>query len=109
MPYSESLAERIRQVLGRRRGLQEREMFGEIGFLLKGNMYVGVWKDSLIARIGPAHYSAALGQPHVAQFDITGRPMNGWVLIGPEGIDDEPALRRWIYQAVEFVSTLPAK
>src|SRR5918999_549206 len=28
-------------------------MFGGVGFLLQGNMLVGVWKDSLIVRLGP--------------------------------------------------------
>ena len=28
-------------------------MFGGVGFLLNGNMLVGVWKDSLIVRLGP--------------------------------------------------------
>jgi hypothetical protein len=49
MPYSESLAERIRQVLGRQRGIEEKKMFGGIGFLLSGNMLVGVWQTSLIS------------------------------------------------------------
>jgi hypothetical protein len=44
MPYSESLAERIRQTLGRRKGIEEKKMFGGVGFLLNGNMLVGVCK-----------------------------------------------------------------
>ena len=28
-------------------------MFGGVGFLLNGNMLVGVWKDSLLVRLGP--------------------------------------------------------
>ena len=54
-------------------------MFGCICFLLNGNLLVGVWKDSLIARLGPDEGEAALLEPHVRAFDITGRPMRiGW-------------------------------
>jgi hypothetical protein len=53
MAYSESLARRIRQVFGHRRGSTEKKMFGGVGFLLNGNMCVGIWKTSLIVRLGP--------------------------------------------------------
>ena len=50
MAYSEDLAGRIRQRLARRRNVEEKKMFGGVGFLLNGNMPVGVWKDSLVVR-----------------------------------------------------------
>jgi TfoX/Sxy family transcriptional regulator of competence genes len=53
MAFSESLAARIGQYLARRKSVEEKKMFGGVGFLLHGNMLVGVWKDSLIARLGP--------------------------------------------------------
>ena len=83
MVFSEELAERIRQGLARRKGIEEKKMFGGIGFLLNGNILVGVWKDSLIVRLGPDEGDEALLEPHVRAFDITGKPMKGWVLVGP--------------------------
>jgi TfoX/Sxy family transcriptional regulator of competence genes len=109
MPYSESLAARIRKVLSRKKGLAEKKMFGGVGFLLSGNMCVGVWKDSLIARVGPEQYEEALQEPFVNEFDITGRPMKGWVLVASEGIEDEDQLQEWIQRAVVFAGKLPAK
>ncbi len=53
MAFSEALAERIRQALARRKNIEEKKMFGGFGFLLNGNMLVGVWKDSLCVRLGP--------------------------------------------------------
>jgi TfoX/Sxy family transcriptional regulator of competence genes len=109
MAFNEVLAERIRQRLARRKSVEEKKMFGGIGFLLHGNMLVGVWKDSLIARLGPDNYDDALLEPHVREFDITGRPMKGWVLIDSEGIQDDEQLKEWIERAMWFVRTLPAK
>lgn len=109
MAYSRLLAERIRRHLGGHSGIEEKKMFGGVGFLLDGNMCVGVWHDSLIARLGPDQAAAALNEPHVGELDITGRPMKGWVLIAPEGIDEDHELNRWIERAVTFVGTLPAK
>jgi TfoX N-terminal domain len=109
MAYSESLAGRLRDALARRKGIVEKKMFGGVGFLLDGNMLVGVWKDSLIARVGPEQAAEALREPDVADFDITGRPMNGWVLVGPDGIDTDDLLSTWVERALRFVRTLPPK
>jgi len=92
-----------------KKSISEKKMFGGIGFLLNGNMCVGVWKDSLIARVGPDQYEAALEQPFVREFDITGRAMKGWVLVTSEGLADDDSLKEWIDQAAAFVSKLPKK
>jgi TfoX N-terminal domain len=109
MAFDEVLAERIRQRLARRKNVEEKKMFGGIGFLLNGNLLVGVWKDSLIARVGPEGYEDALLEPHVREFDITGRPMRGWVVVGPEGVEDDDQLTDWIGRATRFVRALPAQ
>lgn len=84
-------------------------MFGGIGFLLHGNMLVGVWKTSLIARLGPQGAAAALREEHVREFDITGRPMQGWVMIDPDGLESDAELAMWLQRSHDFVKTLPKK
>ncbi len=84
-------------------------MFGGVGFLLAGNMLVGVWKDSLIVRLGPDEGDEALKEPHVRPFDITGRPMKGWVLVQPAGVADDDLLSDWVQRALTFVGTLPGR
>src|SRR6185436_5568631 len=108
MAFSESLALRTRQALSRL-GIAEKKMFGGVGFLLHGNMCVGIWKNSLIVRIHPENYEDALKEEHVQEFDITGRPMKGWVLVEPDGIETDGQLNHWIERSLAFVSTLPAK
>ena len=109
MAYSESLARRIRHVIGRRRNVTEKRMFGGVGFMLNGNMCVGVWKDSLIVRLGPEQAAVALAEPHVVEFDITGRAMKGWAMVEPEGLETDEQLSDWIQRAEDFVQTLPMK
>ena len=109
MAFNEALAERIRKQLARRKHVEQRKMFGGVGFLLGGNLLVGVWKDSLVVRLGPDEGDEALKEPHVKEFDITGRPMKGWVLVELEGVEDEDQLGNWIRRAAAFVGTLPAK
>ncbi len=109
MPYSESLASRVCQIASCNRGIVERKMFGGIGFLLHGNMLVGVWYTSSIARIGPTEAQTVLKEPYVMEFDLTGRPMKGWVLVQADGLETDEQLGQWIQRAVDFVETLPRK
>lgn len=109
MPYSQSLTNRVRDVFAGQRGISERKMFGGIAFLLHGNMCVGVWQTSLIVRLGLEQAAAALKEPYVAEFDVAGRPMKGWVLVEADGLDTDQQLHGWIERAVEFVETLPRK
>ena len=109
MAFDESLAARIRDALSRKTGVQEKKMFGCICFFINGNALAGVWNDRLIARLGPDEGEAALREPHVRQFDITGKPMRKWVAVEPEGVEDDDQLTDWIERAVSFVRTLPNK
>src|SRR5438552_1295893 len=81
MAFDERLADRIRGSLGRRKGLVEKKMFGGVAFLLNGNMCVGVHKSDLIVRLAPEATDAALARAHTRRFDLTGRPMKGWILV----------------------------
>ena len=109
MAFDEALAERIRKALARKKGITEKKMFGGVGFLLNGNMCVGIWKESLIVRLDPDQYEDALKEAHVSEFNITGRSMKGWVLVGPQGVATDTELKEWIGRAVKFVGTLPEK
>lgn len=109
MAASKLLVERIRHLLSRRRGITEKKMFGGICFLLNGNMLVAVWNDSLIARLGVDQAEIALTELDVREMDLTGRPMKGWVIVEPDGIDSDQQLIRWIDLSLTFVRTLPAK
>ena len=53
MPYDEGLAQRIREVFEGNTGVDEKEMFGGIAFMVEGNMCVGVVGDELMVRVGP--------------------------------------------------------
>ena len=109
MAFDESLAARIRDALARKKGIEEKKMFGGVGFLSNGNMLVGVWKKSLIVRLRTEEGVDAIREPHVKAFDITGKPMKGWILIEPEGIENDDQLKGWIGRAIKFVKALPAK
>jgi len=109
MAYDELLGIRIRAALGALPGLVEKKMFGGTGFLVNGNMACGVHKNDLIVRVGPEQYAWALAQPHTRPFDMTGRPMAGWILVEPPGCTTESALKAWVDLGLALALSLPGK
>ncbi|HET7009467.1 MAG TPA: TfoX/Sxy family protein [Anaerolineales bacterium] len=109
MAYDERLAARIRTLLVRRRGITEKEQFGGVGFLFRGNMACGVIGNDLLVRIGPEGYASALKGQHVRPFAITGKPARGWALVAPAGLRTPASLKKWVERGLEFARTLPAK
>jgi TfoX/Sxy family transcriptional regulator of competence genes len=109
MAYDDLLASRIRAQLSTLPNLVEKKMFGGIGFILQGNMACGVNKNNLIVRVGIGQYETALSRPHVRPFDMTGKPMTGWVVVEPQGYTNDAELKRWIKQGVEYAASLPPK
>lgn len=109
MAFDSALAERVRKRLGKRAGLTEKKMFGGIAFLLKGNMCCGVHREALIVRLDPGETDRALAEPHARVFDLTGRPMKGWILVEPKGLATDAELGRWIDRAAKYAGSLPAK
>ena len=109
MAYNEKLAERIRAKLKGVRGLTEKKLFGGVGFLINGNMACGVNKQDLIARLSGEDSDKALKQTHVRVFDMTGRPMKGWIVVELQGLTTDKALQTWIDKSVKFAKSLPPK
>jgi predicted DNA-binding protein (MmcQ/YjbR family) len=72
-------------------------------------MLVGVWKNSLIVRLGEEQSEIALREPHVQPFNVTGKAMKHWAMVAPDGIEQDDQLRAWIQRAVKFVAKLPGK
>jgi TfoX/Sxy family transcriptional regulator of competence genes len=109
MAHDELLAIRISAALGPLSGVEEKKMFGGVGFLVNGNMACGVHKNNMIVRVGPEKHAWALAQPHTRPFDMTGRPMSGWVEVEPPGCATESALKAWVDLGLAFALSLPGK
>ncbi len=109
MTYDEELGDRMRRHLRTKKGVVEKNMFGGIGFLFNGNMACGVHKQDLIVRLSDAAFNEAVKQPNVRIFNMTGRPMKGWIMVSKPGYDSETALKDWIDKACQHARSLPPK
>ena len=109
MAYDQQLVQRVRSLLEGVPGLVEKKMFGGIGYIVNGNMACGVNGEQLIVRMSPADYAEALTQPHVREFDLTGRSMKGWIFIQPAGVENDQDLKAWVERGLHYAQGMPPK
>jgi TfoX/Sxy family transcriptional regulator of competence genes len=111
MAYDEALAERVRELMAARPGVVERKMFGGVGWMIGGNMAVGVMRETeLVVRIEPEETEAACREPHVHEFGRAGRkPMRGFVLVEPAGVESDAELERWVDVGAARAASMPPK
>ena len=109
MAFDDALADRVRQLVSRTPGVSEKRMFGALVFLITGNMGLGIHAAELIVRINPAETDTALARSGVRIFDLSGKPMKGWLLVSSNALRSKRALASWVARGVEDARSLPGK
>lgn len=103
MAYDEHLADRVRQIFAELHVMaEEKKMMGGLCFMVNDKMCAGVSDERLMARIDPEIYQVALTRNGAHEMDFTGRPMKGFVIVEPEGIDDDEDLRSWLQLCLDY-------
>lgn len=102
MAYDEQLADRVRDGLRSTRKVEEKKMMGGLTFMVNDKMCVGIVKHDLMARIDPHAYEDALQRKGCREMNFTGRPMKGFVFVGPDGTRTGKNLSYWLGLAIAF-------
>lgn len=103
MARDTTLSDRVTDLLTRRRvAFEAKAMMGGLCFMVDDKMCLGVTGTRLMVRLDPALQDEALQHPGCAPMDFTGRPMNGFIYVHPEGHDSEAQLRHWVDLALAF-------
>ncbi len=109
MPHNEQIEKQVSDAVKNWKHTNSKKMFGGMCHLIKGNMFCGVLKNDLILRLGKESAETVLNQPHTKPFDITGKPMKGWVMVAQDGFETQEKLTAWLEMARSFALTLPPK
>ncbi|NJD91678.1 MAG: TfoX/Sxy family protein [Geobacter sp.] len=109
MAYDKILEKRIETLIAAWPDLEKKKMFGGVCYLLGGNIAFGIWQELLIVRTTPEQAGRLLQREHTRPFDITGRPMKGWLMVDPPAMATAAALEEWLATGRDFARTLPAK
>ncbi|MBW0013024.1 TfoX/Sxy family protein [Mycobacterium sp.] len=110
MAYDEHLANRIRELLGSERGVEEKRMFGGLAFLVNGNMSVAAsGQGGLLVRVPPGDTDKLLRRAHISPMVMAGREARGWLRVDAEGVKTKRQLQDWVARGVGYARGLPPK
>jgi TfoX/Sxy family transcriptional regulator of competence genes len=109
MSYSTKLEEMIDTAAKRWQSVEKKKLFGGVCWMLKGNMAFGIHKDSLIVRMDKEQGEQSLKDRNVQPFDITGKPMAGWIMVAEAGWKSTAGLAKWMEIGKQFALSLPEK
>ena len=107
--YSTKLEEKVDAAVKRWQNVEKKKMFGGVGYLLKGNMCFGIFKDSLIVRSDKEQGEQSLKDRDVQPLDISGKTMAGWVMVKETGWESPDSLTKWIATGRRVALSLPEK
>jgi hypothetical protein len=108
--YDEELAARIRELVVDESNLTEQKMFGGLAFLIGGNMAVAAsGRGGVLVRVDPAQSDALVATTNARVMEMRGRPMLGWLQVGPEDLRSKRQLARWVELGTTYARSLPAK
>jgi TfoX/Sxy family transcriptional regulator of competence genes len=110
MPYDKDIENRIKAILGPDSGVTAKAMFGGVCYLVQGHMAFGIYQDNLIIRLGsPEEAQRELDARRALPFDITGKPMKGWIMVPKERLAKTSDYKRWLKRGLTFAKSLPKK
>jgi len=109
VPYSRDLDERIEEHTVGWTDTVRKKMFGGVCYLLGGNICFGIFMDYLIVRMSADMAEEMLKQRYVKAFDLTGRPMKGWIMVEKGSWSDENELSSWLHIGRSYALTLKKK
>jgi TfoX/Sxy family transcriptional regulator of competence genes len=110
MAYDEVLAQRIRELVAKERGLSEKKMFGGIAFLIDGNMAIAAsGQGGILVRVDPEQSDTLVRTTKATVAVMQGRKMPGWLRVKSQDVRTQPQLRKWVALGTGFAGSLPAK
>jgi TfoX/Sxy family transcriptional regulator of competence genes len=113
MPWEKSSADLIHlfeQIVPAGPNIVLKKMFGYLCAFVNGNLFTGLFRQSMIFRLSPADRAAFLDQPGTVEFEpMPGHKMKSYVLVHDPFAADEETLGDWAKCALQFASALPAK
>ncbi len=110
MACDDDLANRIRELLGSERGVEEKRMFGGLAFLINGNMSVAVsGQGGLLVRVPPDETDKLLQRAHVSPMVMAGRETRGWLRVDAAGLQTRRLLQGWVTRGIGYARGLSPK
>jgi len=105
MTYNLARTEQVRQRLAGITDVEEKKMFGSIGFIVNKKLCIGVGDHPnhvMMVRVGPDKYEEALKRSGSRPAIMRGREMKGYVFLTEEALNSQNDVDYWVGSALDF-------
>jgi nitrite reductase/ring-hydroxylating ferredoxin subunit len=110
MAYDETLAARIRDLIGPDPELTEKKMFGGLAFLIRGHMAISAsGQGGALVRVDPARADDLLATTRATVAVMGTREMHGWLRVAMDDLTTDEDLSPWVERGIEHARSLPPK
>jgi TfoX/Sxy family transcriptional regulator of competence genes len=110
MAYDETLAARIRDLIGDVPDVTEKKMFGGLAFLVRGNMAIAAsGQGGVLVRVDPARSDELVATTDTYVAEMRGQPMPGWLRVDADRLRADSDLAFWVESGTAYARALPAK
>jgi hypothetical protein len=108
--YDIDLANRVRELLAQEPGVDEKQMFGGLAFLIGGHLAVAVsGQGGLMVRVPREDTDQLLSLAHASPMVMSGRQTRGWLRVAAEGVKTKRRLEGWVRRGANYARSLPPK
>jgi TfoX/Sxy family transcriptional regulator of competence genes len=86
-----------------------KRMFGGLCFMVRGNMLLGTFRDSMMVRVSKDNHDSICRQPGATAMEMRGKVMVGYILVSADALNDDKTMKKWVDLALAHNQTLPEK
>jgi len=91
------------------RPVDYRPMFGCPAYFTGGNMFAGVWQETMMLRLSEDDRAEVIAAGGAAFEPMPGRPMKEYVALPPSMVADPDTAAWWVHRAAAYAASLPPK
>jgi TfoX/Sxy family transcriptional regulator of competence genes len=104
MAYDTKLADRIREYLVEftRVKIEEKKMFGGLGFIINNKMCINVSGENLMCRYDPELQDEVSEKEGFESMIMKGKELKGYCYVHPEGFQSKRHFEYWMNLALSF-------
>ena len=102
MAYDQLVANRVRKALNDIDHIEEKTMFGSLGFMVKGKLNLCVRKENVMYKVGNKIADEAIASAEAEPVIMRDRIMKDWVYVDSSKLDEPSVFNKWLASALDF-------
>lgn len=105
--YNERLEDLIDHYLIDNEELEKKKEMGGVGYLINGNMCLGIYEDLLVARIGESLAQTLVDRSGIQPYLPDDGLHDDFIMVEEKVYNHSKALHKFVDQSLEYTSDLP--